>query len=177
MANFKLALLKTLAYEGAYSNDTSDLGGETYKGISRNAHPNWQGWTQIDMYKHKCHFPLNLNENEVLQTEIEIFYHTIFWKVLKADQIQNQSIAESIFDFAVNAGIKTSVRAAQKIIGTKTDGVIGPQTLEKLNTINSDYFNALFTINKINHYISIVQKRPANKTYLYGWLLRTLYYT
>lgn len=32
-----------LIHEGGYSNDPIDLGGETYKGIARNAHPNWQG--------------------------------------------------------------------------------------------------------------------------------------
>ena len=34
MANFDEAYDMVLANEGGYSNDTTDLGGETYKGIS-----------------------------------------------------------------------------------------------------------------------------------------------
>ena len=47
MAQFKIAFQKTLLHEGNYSNDPSDLGGETYKGIARNIHSSWSGWRII----------------------------------------------------------------------------------------------------------------------------------
>ena len=40
-------------YEGNYSNDKDDPGGETYKGISRNMNKDWEGWKIIDSYKGK----------------------------------------------------------------------------------------------------------------------------
>jgi lysozyme family protein len=176
MATFTLSLQKTLLHEGGYANDPNDTGGETYKGISCNAHPNWQGWTQIDICKHECNFPKNLDQNTKLQQLVEQFYHTNFWQPLNATQIENQAIADSIFDFAVNAGIKTSVRTAQEIIGSKADGILGQKTIEKLNTYNPEHFLSAFTIAKIKHYIACIKNRPTNKTYLYGWIIRTLDY-
>ena len=53
MANFNESFNITLGYEGGYSNDPDDAGGETYKGISRRYHPGWKGWALIDELKSK----------------------------------------------------------------------------------------------------------------------------
>jgi hypothetical protein len=58
----------------------------------------------------------------------------------------------------------------------KADGIIGEQTLRKLNSLDFGYFLPAFTVAKIAHYISIIKKRPANKKYLYGWVIRALEY-
>lgn len=85
-----------------------------------------------------------------------------------------QSIADSIFDFGVNAGVKTSIRMVQSVLGTEEDGIIGPKTLVKLNSADTKLFHAAFTVKKIAYYISIIKKRPANKKFLYGWIIRAL---
>ena len=54
MADFRLAYKKIEAAEGGYVNDPDDKGGETYKGISRKANPDWDGWISIDQIK-KAH--------------------------------------------------------------------------------------------------------------------------
>lgn len=174
MAEFKISLQKTLAHEGEYVNDPVDLGMETYKGISRANHGDWKGWLTIDQYKIKPNFPFSLVNNADLEKQVELFYLYEFWLPLKADQISNQTTADSIFDFAVNAGINKSVQLTQSIIGTKADGIIGEKTLQKLNSLDFGYFQPSFTIAKITHYISIIKKRPANKKYLYGWIIRAL---
>jgi len=174
MAEFNIALQKTFAYEGGYSNDPDDLGSETYKGISRASHSAWKGWVFIDKYKDKSGFPTTLDKDIELQKQVELFYLYGLWLPLKADQIQNQLSADSIFDFAVNAGINKSVQLAQSIVGTKADGVVGEKTLQKLNSLDFGYFQPAFTVAKISHYIAIIKKRPANKKYLYGWIIRAL---
>lgn len=176
MAQFKIAFQKMLIHEGGYSNDPIDLGGETYKGIARNAHPSWSGWTIIDKHKKQSGFPASLDKDTQLQEMIEQFYLTNFWTPLNADNIQSQTSADSIFDFGVNTGVKTSVRLVQTIVGTKTDGIIGKQTLEKLNNYNPLDFQTAFTLAKIKYYIAITKKRPANKKFLYGWITRALDY-
>lgn len=176
MANFKLAFHKTLLHEGGYVHDPDDSGGETYKGISRAAHPTWSGWATIDNYKTKENFPKTLDQNTELQQQIEQFYYANYWQPLNADKIETQAVADSVFDFAINAGIKTSVRLAQNIIGADVDGIIGPQTLEKLNVFNPNHFLSAFTLAKISHYLSIIKKRPSNQKYLYGWFNRALDY-
>ena len=99
-----------------------------------------------------------------------------FWLPLKADQIQYQTTSDSIFDFAVNTGLLTTVVIVQSVVGTKEDGIIGEQTLKKLNSLDFGYFQPAFTVAKIAHYIAIIKKRPANKKYLYGWIIRALEY-
>ena len=174
MAKFNLALLKVLSHEGGYVNDPDDLGGETYKGISRNAHGTWAGWQIIDKCKISPDFPKSLNTNILLQSLIEKFYLDTFWKPLKADQIQNQTSAESVFDFAVNTGLSTSVRLVQSIVGTKIDGVIGAITLNKINSMDFGHFQAALTVAKMEYYINIIRKRPTSKKFLLGWISRSL---
>jgi len=176
MAEFKISLQKTLAHEGEYVNDPDDSGKETYRGISRTNYANWKGWLIIDQYKIKPNFPFSMVNIIDLEKQVELFYLYEFWLPLKADQISNQTSADSIFDFAVNAGIKPSVQMVQSIVGTKVDGIIGEKTLQKLNSLDFGYFQPAFTVAKITHYISIIKKRPANKKYLYGWIIRALEY-
>lgn len=174
MAEFNIAFEKMLSHEGGYSNDPDDSGGETYKGISRAHHKNWSGWSRIDKYKGKPDFLSIIDKDDLLQNEIEEFYRSNFWSPLNADQISNQTIANSIFDFGVNAGIATSVRLIQSIIGTKADGIIGEQTVKRLNSIDFSYVQAAFTVAKMEYYIHIIKQRPTNKKYLYGWIIRAL---
>lgn len=176
MAEFNIAFQKMLVHEGDYINDPDDSGGETYKGVSRNSHKLWSGWTLIDKNKYKSGFPFNLDKDVDLQKAIELFYRTNFWLPLNADQISNQTIANSLFDFSVNAGITTSVRLIQSIIGTKADAIIGEQTVKRLNSIDFSYVQTAFTVAKMEYYIHIIKQRLTNKKYLYGWIVRALEY-
>lgn len=174
MAKFNLAFSKMLSHEGGYINDPDDLGGETYKGIARNSHGAWSGWSIIDQDKIKSNFPKSLETNEKLQSLVEQFYFNIFWRPLNADQIQNQTSADSVFDFAVNAGTATSTRLVQSIVGTKIDGVIGEHTLNKINSMDFGYFQAVLTVAKIKYYMNVIRKRPTSKRFLLGWISRSL---
>jgi lysozyme family protein len=174
MAKFNLALSKVLSHEGGYVNDPDDLGGETYKGIARNSHGSWMGWPIIDSHKIKTDFPKSLEANTKLQNMVEQFYFELFWQPLKADQIQNQTSADSVFDFAVNSGLTTSTRLVQSIVGTKIDGVIGEITLNKISSMDFGYFQAALTVAKMEYYMNIIRKRPTSKKFLLGWISRSL---
>ena len=174
MSEFQPALQKVLSHEGGYVNDPDDPGGETYRGVARNMHSKWSGWVRIDMCKNQSGFPANLEKDTELQNEIARFYQINFWDKINGDNIQNQLVANSIFDFSVNAGVKTSASLAQLVVETEADGVIGPQSLEKINAFDPDHFLAVFTLAKIARYMAIIRKRPASKKYLYGWITRAL---
>jgi lysozyme family protein len=174
MADFTQAFQLVIANEGGYGNDPDDPGGETYKGVARKIFSKWDGWIKIDMLKRQPGFPGNLDKDAELQQDVEDFYRVNFWDKVKGDDILNQKVAESIFDFGVNAGVGTSASLAQMVIETETDGVIGPQSIAKINTFNTDQFLAAFTVAKIARYISIVKKRPTSRKYFYGWICRAL---
>ena len=115
MATFFPALEKVLTHEGGYVNDTDDPGGETYKGIARNMHSKWSGWVRVDICKQQHGFPANLEKDTELQNEITQFYQVNFWDTISGDKINNQLVANSIFDFGVNAGVKVSASLAQLV--------------------------------------------------------------
>ena len=149
-------------------------GGETYKGIARNKNLNWKGWKIIDAEKKKADFPQSLNNSTNLSSEIEEFYKINYWDKIKGDQIEDESVAFSIFDFAVNAGVKTSIKLAQKVVKTKEDGVIGKISLKAINEMLPEEFLADFTLGKIVRYIRIVEAKPTTRKFFYGWIKRTM---
>lgn len=174
MANYEQALQWILSHEGGYVNDPDDPGGETYKGVARKMNSKWDGWLVVDMLKRQSGFPANLDKDTELQEAVKSFYQINYWDRIKGDHIQNQEVATSIFDFAVNAGVSTSSSLAQLVVGTTQDGVIGNQSIAQINSFDPEHFIASFTVAKIARYISIVKKRPTSKKYFYGWVCRAL---
>jgi lysozyme family protein len=176
MADFNKAFEAMLAREGGYGNDLDDPGGETYKGVARKMHPEWAGWKLIDTMKEYSNFPENLDSNPGIQQAIFNFYQSEYWVPIKGDLIASQKMATSIFDFAVNAGIGTSSALAQKVVGVDADGIIGKNTVARLNIFDPSHFVSAFAVEKIRRYIEICKKRPESKKYLLGWADRAVNY-
>jgi lysozyme family protein len=135
MADFKIALNKTLQNEGKYVNDPSDSGGETYCGISRKNFPKWEGWIIIDSYS-RINFPKCLDQDTKLQGLVSDFYYHNFWLAAGCDKLNNQEIANHLFDSAVNMGIKPAVKLVQESLFTTVTGVLDKTTIEKLNQLS-----------------------------------------
>jgi len=174
MADFSKAFELTLMAEGDYVNDPDDPGGETYKGIARSRNSKWPGWIDIDMHKNRSNFPKNLEKDIELQEKVKALYRANYWDKVQGDEIADQDIAESIFDFAVNAGPRTSAKLAQIAVGADPDGIIGPNTLKKLNADDKRAFLAVFALAKIGRYVKICEQRKASRKYFFGWVRRTL---
>lgn len=164
MAEFLPAYEKMIVAEGGYklTDIANDKGGQTYAGISRKFHPDWQGWKAVD---------LGLIPASDL---VRGFYREKFWEVVRGDSIIRQDIADSLFSFAVNAGTKTAIKLAQIVVGVTPDGAIGPKTLMAINGIDTDYFRAAFALAKITRYRDIVQRDRTQCRFLLGWINRTL---
>lgn len=174
MASFEQALAKTLRNEGGYVNDPDDPGGETYKGIARKIFSTWEGWPVIDAQKRLSGFPTSLENNYELQDKISQFYKTHFWDRLLGDQLGDDHVAYSLFDFAVNAGAGTSVVLAQHVADVHADGVMGPATVQAINAMQPEHFLASFTVAKVVRYIAIVNQRPTSRKYFFGWVSRAV---
>lgn len=174
MAEFSIAYNHVLVNEGGYVNDPDDPGGETYRGVTRTNFPRWDGWKTVDLLKQKSGFPKNLDADKELQKMVKSFYDKNFWRKIKGNDIIDQDVATSIFDFAVNAGIKTSATLAQTVVGATADGIIGPKSIAAINAFNPAHFLAAFTVSKIARYVHIVEKRPTSRKYFYGWVRRAL---
>ena len=72
-----------MEYEGGYVNHPNDPGGETYKGISRRAHPNWKGWQLIDQKK------------PVPEQLVQEFYYNNYWLRLRSEDRKSTRLNSS----------------------------------------------------------------------------------
>ena len=167
MSKFISAYEKMIRNEGGYVNHKveGDRGGQTYAGIARVFHPSWKGWRLIDA---------NQSDSDQLITFVMEFYRENFWDALQASQVERQGIAESLFDFAVNAGIRTAVKLAQIVVGANPDGIIGSKTLAKLNSTDEELFIAKYALAKVARYTKIARRDRSQRKFLLGWLNRTL---
>ena len=103
---------------------------------------------------------------------VKEFYKTNFWDRMRLDEIKDHKKAYTIFDFGMNAGIKPAVKIAQRSVGATVDGVIGPNTINKINMTDSELFELRFGMGKIKRYIQI--SKTKNKQFFRGWIIRTV---
>ena len=135
MADLRIALNKVKGFEGLISNDKNDKGGYTYKGIAYNMHPKWDGWKIVFASKSEKDFPDCLEANYKLQKTVDEFYKNEFWDELNGGDIPNQSVANQLFDMAVNAGVSTSIKLFQRSMGLKETGKMDKDTMDKISLI------------------------------------------
>ncbi len=167
MADFNPAFEKTILNEGGYKLHTTpgDTGGMTYAGISRRWNPAWPGWAIIDQGD---------MGNIHLTGLVRNFYKEKRWDNVCGDEIASQEIAETLFDFAVNAGVRIASKLAQLTVGATPDGAIGPKTVKLLNDENEEMFDRNFALAKVARYAGICNSDSSQKKFLLGWLNRTL---
>ena len=138
MADFRLAYKKIEAAEGGYCFDPDDAGGETYKGISRRANPNWNGWISIDAIKkaHPTTFKGILKKTPELEKKVQDLYKDKYWDCFELDDVPNQLVAEQMFDTAVNQGQTVAIKFAQRVLDLRETGKWSLDLLNKLVSIN-----------------------------------------
>lgn len=164
MADFAPAFEKTLLAEGGYtlSNHPADRGGQTFAGIARKRWPHWAGWAEVDRG--------STPSAELVRS----FYRAHFWEPLRLDGLEHQRMAETLYDFGVNAGTGTATKLAQIVVGTTPDGVLGTKTLVALNAHQPDLFLARYALAKLARYEQIVSRDSSQRVFLLGWVRRTL---
>lgn len=163
MADFLPIFERMIVNEGGYSlhKVDGDRGGMTYGGIARNANPGWSGWEQID------------NEETPSAESVRAFYRAKYWTPVCGDEL-HQDVARMIFDFGVNAGVKTAVIVAQAVVGQTPDGVMGSKTLAALKAVDPSLFVAQYSLAKVARYAAIVNKDRSQGKFLLGWVNRAL---
>jgi lysozyme family protein len=189
LADFTVAYAITMAYEGGYSNDGDDVGGETYKGVARRYYPSWAGWVIIDAQKFNPNFPECLEDLPDLQQHVKNFFKATYWDVMWGDDMPNQGIANEMFDTGVNMGVSRAVtylqgglnilnRNQQNYPDIVEDGHFGPttfSTLQKYLSIDSnEYLLKVMVILRGMHYIEYMRKSPTQERFARGWLNRII---
>lgn len=162
MADFALALAKVLDAEGGLSNQHADKGGLTYKGIARKFYPTWAGWKFVDAGQ------------PVPDQLVVDLYREEFWMPIRGAAIVRQPVAEALFSYSVNAGVKPAVKLAQQACSVTADGIVGNVTLYALNSADPDHFLARFALARIKHRVEVCTRDRSQMVFLLGWLNRDL---
>lgn len=160
----------TLNNEGGFVNDKDDPGGATNYGISLAF--------LKDMYNRGFKAAdINL-DGIVNQKDIEAItyglvqklYRIEFWD--KVSMIPDDTLAIKVFDAGVNIGIKKAIQLLQQCVGTTSDGVIGPITLQAISKWDKNQLIHKF-IDKLQlYYYELAFRNKSMDKFLKGWLNR-----
>ncbi len=189
MADFHKAYKLTREFEGGYSNNPADAGGETYKGIARNRQSRWKGWKIVDQLRRQANFPKNLDGNQELQGLVHEMYKKEYWDSMKLDDVKDQPIANEMFDTGVNMGIGRAGIFLQRVLNVankgeklypnlKVDGQVGKVTVAALNS-HPQQRNILAALNALKgaQYITICENNPSQEVFFNGWMKRVFNYS
>lgn len=156
----KAELLKPfiLRWEGGFVDDPLDRGGATNKGITIGTFRNFYGKeATVEQLK-------NITDEQWLH-----IFKSGYWDKWKADDIENQSIANIVVDWAWGSGAATSIKQVQKILGVAVDGIVGNDTLTAINTADQRTLFDKIHSRRIEFVENIVKRDPSQARFLKGW--------
>ena len=153
--SFEDALMHTLAKEGGYTDHPMDPGGRTKYGITEATLLAWAGAKGVEA-PDVSDVDLYLAKN---------IYRDVFWNPMKLDLIVDMDVASELFDTAVNCGIRSAVKMAQRAVNVlrtedmaalEVDGALGPRTACALNQLAGSYrMSLLYALNGEQYVYSV----------------------
>lgn len=154
-----------LKWEGGFVNDPDDLGGATNKGVT------FATYKEYCKKKGRKEPTIEDLKNISVEDWTDIMKGS-YWDRWKADQIKNQSVANILVDWVWMSGVH-GIKKPQVVLGVKADGLVGPNTINALNSYPSQ--RELFDRIKQARYAfidDICKSRPANEKFRKGWCNR-----
>ncbi len=148
-----------LRWEGGFADVPGDHGGATNKGVTIGTFRTFFGQdkTVADL-------------KALTDAQWMHVFTKGFWNPCHGDEIQNQSLANIIVDWAWGSGTINAIKRVQTAIGVKSDGVVGAITLGKLNAEPHWCFDRIKAARR-NFLVAIAQK-PNQSKFLKGWMNR-----
>jgi lysozyme family protein len=138
------------------TNDPNDPGGRTKFGISQKWNPS--AWLQGP---------------PTLDTARQV-YRTIYIVTPGFSVIQPAYLMNQVVDFGVLSGPVIAAQAFQRVVGVTVDGKVGPDTIDALVKLDPVMVNNQLVAARVLSLIRVVQKRPSDLEYAFGWANRAL---
>ena len=169
MADFKPAFAFVLQHEDSTRSGkvTVDTGGRTRFGIAERFHP--------DLPEE---FFTGAAEDAL--AEAEKIEEREYWDAMRLADVEDQNIANKLFDMGVNMGVRQAAiyaqRAANALVAADArvaeDGVIGHKTLAAINAADPITYYRLLREFSAAYYRHLAAVNPAQAVNLTGWLKR-----
>jgi len=160
IGEFDKCLKRILKHEGGFVNDPLDSGGITNLGVTKRVWEEFVG------------HPVSENDMRALTVEkVAPMYKKRFWDRASCDNLPI-GVDYVVFDFAVNAGVGRSIKTLQSAVGSNPDGIVGSQTLARINVIDAKELVNKFSNERVDFYQGIVARKPDQARFIKGWLNR-----
>ena len=181
--SFKDAHAFTAKWEGGLTDHKYDRGGITAYGASIAFVQDIARTASGRSFLQAIGVPLPVTKDVIRGLTPEqaaaMFRHE-FWDALKLDDLPFRHAA-LLYDAAVNSGRKQAVKLSQRgynrVLGPQgvklaEDGLMGPLTRKALQNIDTDtVVHAIIDVRR-DLYRAIVERTPAQRVFLKGWLNR-----
>lgn len=158
-------LYEQFAAPVGYAKIAGDKGGDTMVGVT------------LDTYRSRFGKERTVEDLKKMSwCEWRSIMKGMFWDKMQADQIENQSQAEQMVDWLINAGTG-KVKNIQRVLGVVADGIVGPKTLAAINGADQKaLFNKVQSARKA-WYESLIAANPSYEKFRRGWLRRVESFT
>jgi len=165
MAKVELFAPKILAYEGGFVDDPTDRGGATNMGVTLAT------WKKVG-YDKDGDGDIDASDIRLLsKADAIVVLKLSYWNRWKADQINNQSIAEILVDWLWGSG-KWGIVIPQRLLKLPEDGIVGPSTLFAVNSSNQRGLHAAIFQARVSFIRDLVNNHPEQIKFFNGWMNR-----
>lgn len=134
MANFKTAYLNTKKWEGGYTDNPDDNGNWTggKKGVGKLIGTN-KGISAPLLKQFLKKEPTVLDMKNIADSTVEALYLKEFWVKIRGYEINNQELANTLYDTAVNMGVSRAVKLMQQTLELPETGIVDDKFINKIN--------------------------------------------
>lgn len=154
-----------LSFEGGYVNDPKDRGGATNMGVTI---ATWkaQGYDKNGDGK------IDVKDLRLISVADAInIMRKNYWNRWKADQINDQNLANTLVDWVWGSG-KNGIVIPQQMLGVTADGIVGPNTIKALNDVYAPAFFEKLRKRRLQYIDNIIKKDRTQKRFQAGWYRR-----
>lgn len=168
MASFDKSYQRVRLSEGGYQKHPNDRGNTN--SLGQLVGTNWGINAQVyEKWINKP--PSELDMRNMLRSTALKIYKSKYWDRIKGDLINNQFVADILFDGHVNHGY-TGIKMMQSVLGVPEDGIIGRITLDAINNANAQEIYTQYKNKRIKFYRYLAKNREGQNVFLKGWLKR-----
>lgn len=161
MSDFERAMTFVLRHEGGYVHDPDDPGGETNQGITRRVY---------DTYR-LAQGLVTRSVRLINPEEVREIYRVRYWLPSHCEGM-TWPLSASVFDAAVNTGVRQGRKLLQRALGVADDGQWGPQTAAAVQSASPKETALRMCRERIEFYHRLAEERPALSKFLRGWIHR-----
>lgn len=150
------------SWEGGWSNHPNDSGGATMKGVT---------YTTFCNYRKAKGLPKpSLDDlKNITNTEWNNVLRWGYWGKIKCDEIKDEWVTYLLADCVWMSGVGY-IKRVQSLLGLKADGIIGPKSIEKINSMDGKKLFEMLWEQRKKFFQSIGTGK--NSVFLKGWMRR-----